>query len=70
MLAFVILISGLPDVQNHRYNPWMELFPFFSGVNHGKSASLIMEKILKYCELSLTFQNSVAYPKLPKTPMF
>lgn len=29
MLAFMMLLFGLPDVQNHRYNPCVELFPFF-----------------------------------------
>lgn len=24
-----MILFGLPDVQNHRYNSWVELFPFF-----------------------------------------
>lgn len=29
MLAVMMLLFGLPDVQIHRYNPWVDLFPFF-----------------------------------------
>lgn len=28
-LTFMVPLFGLPDVQNHRYNPWVDLVPFF-----------------------------------------
>lgn len=52
MLAFIMLIFELPDVQNHRFFSFLEK-------NHDKCVT----DILKCCELSLTFQNSEAYPK-------